>query len=192
MIKRKIITAALVAMGVFLSFEYTSVAQQNRPATQQKQTTLSALDRQFIIEAAQGGLAEVSLGQLATQRATNATVRQFGQRMVAEHTRANQELVRLAAQKGVVPPQNLGKYTAVTQRLSQLSGDSFDRAYLNEAGINAHMESEVVYRRQVQLGQDRDLQAFAAKTLPVVQMHLQMAQNLERNPTGERQNRQTP
>lgn len=192
MIKSKIITAAVVAVGVFVGFEYPSVAQPNRPTTQQNQTTLSALDRLFIVEAAQGGLAEVSLGQLAAQRATNPTVRQFAQRMVTDHTRANQELVRLAAQKGVVPPQNLGKYTAVMQRLSQLSGESFDRAYLNEAGINAHVESEVVYRRQTQLGQDRDLQAFAAKTLPVVQMHLRMAQNLERGMTGARQNQRTP
>lgn len=179
-----------MAAGVFVAFEYTSLAQPNRPATQH-QTTLSALDQQFIVEAAQGGLAEVALGQLATQRATNPTVRQFAQRMVADHTRANQELVRLAAQKGVVPPQNLGKYSAVAPRLSQLSAD-FDRAYLSEAGINAHVESEVVYRRQVQLGQDRDLQAFAAKTLPVVQMHLQMARNLERDLTGAGQNRRTP
>lgn len=186
MSKRTMVTAAFMAAGVIASGNYAAIAQQNQApaATQPNQTTtLSALDRQFMIDAAQGGMAEVSLGQLAVQRATNSALKQYAQRMITEHTRANQELSRLATQKGVTPPQNMdSKYMAVRERLSQLSGANFNRAYINEAGINGHLESEAVYLRQTQLGQDRDLKAFAAKTLPKVQMHLQMARELARNP----------
>jgi putative membrane protein len=200
MIKPKMVTAALVAFGVLVSLEYTSVAQQttpssqpSQPATQQNQTKISTLDRQFITDAAQGGMAEVSLGQLATQRATSDEVKQYGQRMVQEHTRANKELMQLATKKGVTPPTTLGsKYEAVRARLLQVPGGSFDQAYMNEAGVNGHLESAAVYQRQIQLGQDQDLKAFAAKTLPTVQEHLQMAQGMARNTTGSNQNPSSP
>ncbi len=198
MIKRKMLTAALVAVGVLVSLEYTSVAQsnqpssqQNQPASQQNQTTISALDRQFIIDAAQGGMAEVSLGKLATERATSDEVKEYGQRMVQEHTRANKELLQLAAQKGVTPPSDMGpKYEAAMERLSQLPRESFDEAYMNEGGINGHLESEAVYRRQSQLGEDADLKAFAAKILPTIQEHLQMARDMTGTTAGENQTSQ--
>lgn len=189
MSKRTMVTAGLMAVGVITSVNYAAIAQPsqspqpNQPATQPNRTaTLSALDRQFILDAAQGGMAEVSLAQLATQRATSAALKQYAQRMITDHTRANQELSRLATQKGVTPPPDMGpKYTAVRARLSQLSGANFDRAYISEAGINGHLESEAVFLRQIQLGQDPNLKAFAAKTLPIVQMHLKMARELAGN-----------
>ena len=200
MIKRNIVTAALVAVGVFVSLEYTSVAQSNqnttppnRSTTQQNQNTIGALDRQFVIEAAQGGMAEVSLGQMAAQRATSDEVKQYGQQMVKEHTQANKELLALATQKGLTPPKDMGpKYQAVMERMSQLPSESFDQAYMSEAGINGHLESAIVYQRQVQLGQDQDLKAFAAKILPTVREHLEMAQSMVEKGDGENQNRRTP
>lgn len=191
--KGKMVAAALVVTGVFASLEYTSIAQPTQPAPPTQPTpptqpalpnraTISPLDRQFIIDAAQGGMAEVSLGQMASQRATNNAVKQYGQRMVQEHTRANTELLRLASQKGVTPPRDMGpKYRAAMDRLMQLPRASFDQAYISEAGINGHLESLAVYQRQAQLGQDPDLKAFAAKTLPIVQNHLQVAGNLKPN-----------
>lgn len=197
MLKRKMVTAALVVAGIFVSLEYTSVAQQNQPATPQSQpatprsqSTLTPLDRQFVMDAAQGGMAEVSLGQMATQRATSNAVKQYGQRMVREHTQANKELMQLASQKGVTPPKDMGpKYKAAMERLSQLPKASFDQAYMNEAGINGHLESQAVYQRQAQLGQNPDLKAFAAKTLPTVVNHLQMARNMISNTGAVNQSR---
>lgn len=185
--KGKMVAAALVVTGVFASLQYTSIAQPTQPAPPTQpvlpnRATISPLDRQFIIDAAQGGMAEVSLGQMASQRATNNAVKQYGQRMVQEHTRANTELLRLASQKGVTPPRDMGpKYKAAMDRLMQLPRASFDQAYISEAGINGHLESLAVYQRQAQLGQDPDLKAFAAKTLPTVQNHLQVADNLKAN-----------
>lgn len=136
---------------------------------------ISSIDQQFMMDAARGGMAEVRMGELALQKSTNSQVRDFAQRMIQEHRNANQELMRIAAQKGVSLPTDLGKYQAAFNQLQQLSGAEFDRAYLNEAGVNAHQESAALYQRQSQLGQDADLRAFASSILPAVQGHLQMA-----------------
>ena len=147
----------------------------NRPMPMPS-SQMSALDNQFVMDAAHGGMAEVQLGQLALQRSTNPEVKRFAQQMIQEHSRANEELMRLATQKGITPPTDVGpKYRAAMMRLMQLSGRDFDQAYMNEAGVNSHLESAAIYQRQAGLGQDPDLKAFATRILPRVQDHLQMA-----------------
>lgn len=201
MLNLKILTTALVAIALSLATGYTSNAQQNqntakapspttepaqttqRPSpTQSGQTTISSSEKQFMNEAAQGGLAEVQLGQLASQRGTNNAVKQFGQRMVQDHTQANNQLQQLATQKGVTLPNDIGNENQkVRQRLSKLSGTSFDREYMNYM-VKDHTKDVSLYRRQAQQGQDPDLKAFAAQTLPILQEHLQLARSIV-NPT---------
>lgn len=200
MIKHKILTA-LVAVGLFASLEYKSVAQPTQPTvpspgttqpvppattpipgTQQNQTGLSAADRKFINEAAEGGMAEVQLGQLALKRGSSDAVKQYAQQMIDEHTTVNNELMAIATQKGVTPPKAIsGKHEKVRAKLSKLSGTSFDQAYMKEAGIKAHTQQAALFQRQAEQGQDPDLKAFAAKTLPAVQQHLQEAQAMTGN-----------
>ncbi|GBE91287.1 DUF4142 domain-containing protein [Nostoc cycadae] len=85
----------------------------------------------------------------------------------------------MANQKGITTPTTLSpKYQAAIARLSQFSGGDFDQAYKEEAGINLHTEYFVVQRRESQLGQDSDLQAFATKNIPITLRHLQMGQRL--------------
>ncbi len=192
MIRKVTVTTALMAAGLFSALGYSAVAQTTRPAPspnqsmpaqtqsgQQQRNQLSALDQQFVIDAAHGGMAEVQLGQLALERSRNPEVKQFARQMIQEHTRANERLMRLATQKGITPPTTPGpKYEAAMNRLMQLSGEAFDQAYMNEAGINGHLESAAVYQRQAALGQDPDLKAFAATILPRVQGHLEMASEM--------------
>ncbi|NEQ21320.1 MAG: DUF4142 domain-containing protein [Microcoleus sp. SIO2G3] len=192
MIRKVTVTTALMAAGLFSALGYSAIAQTTQPAPsqnqsiptqtqsgQQQRNQLSALDRQFVIDAAQGGMAEVQLGQLALERSRNPEVKQFARQMVQEHTRANERLMRLATQKGITPPTTPGpKYEAAMNRLMQLSGEAFDQAYMNEAGVNGHLESAAVYQRQAALGQDPDLKAFAATILPRVQGHLEMASEM--------------
>jgi len=136
-------------------------------------------------------MAEVRLGQLATQPTTSNAVKRYGQRMVQKHTQANNELLRLATQKGVTPPTNMGpRYQAVMTRLSQLPKPSFDKAYLNEAGINSCIESAVVYQREIQLGQDQNLKAFAGRILPKVEKHFLRARDLGGTIPGTNRNLQ--
>ena len=192
MIRKVTVTTALMAAGLFSALGYSAIAQTTQPAPsqnqsipaqtqsgQQQRNQLSALDRQFVIDAAHGGMAEVQLGQLALERSRNPQVKQFARQMIQEHTRANERLMRLATRKGITPPTTPGpKYEAAMSRLMQLSGEAFDQAYMNEAGVNGRLESAAVYQRQTALGQDPDLKAFAATILPRVQGHLEMASEM--------------
>lgn len=96
--------------------------------------------------------------------------------MIQQHTQANEKLMRLAIQKGITPPTTIGsKYEAIMTQLMQFSKASFDKIYMNEMGINRHLEAAAVFQRQAALGQDQDLKTFATKTLPTVHRHFEMA-----------------
>lgn len=149
--------------------------------TQSGQGTLSAADQQFVTEAAQGGLAEVQMGQLASQKATSSAVKQFGQRMVTDHTQANQQLQQLATQKGITLPSGVGNENQqMMDKLSDLSGQEFDRAYMQQM-VSDHQKDVALYQQESQQGQDTDLQSFASQTLPILQEHLQQAQSVKSN-----------
>lgn len=195
MIKQKIATAALVVLGLFVSLDYKSVAQQAQPttkptpgATEQNLTNLSALDRQFMIQAAQGGMAEVMLGKLALQRASSQSAKNYARRMIKDHTQANNQLMTLAANKGVSLPKNINEeQQIVMNKLSKLSGKNFDQEYMNEAGLESHAQQVALFQSEVQYGQDPDVKAFATKTLPIVQTHLQMARKMTGTTAGVNQ-----
>lgn len=141
-------------------------------------TMLSPSDQEFVTKAVQGGLAEVQLGQLANQNASNVAVRDFGQRMVTDHTQANNRLQQVAAQKDVTLPTDLGEENqAVFDRLSNLTGPEFDRQYMQHM-VEDHTQDVSLYQQQSQQGEDTDLKAFATQTLPTLQEHLQLAQSI--------------
>jgi putative membrane protein len=185
MLKRKVIAGALLIVGAF-GLEYTAVAQQNstmmsRPGSNR----LSAADKQFMIQAAQGGMAEVQFARIANQKASSQTVRQYAQQMINDHTPANQELMSIAARKGVILPKTIGPQNqAIKRSLSQLSGTAFDRAYLRAAGVQSHTQQAALFQREAQQGRDPDVKAFAARVLPIVQGHLQMARADVNNVSG--------
>jgi putative membrane protein len=202
-IKRNFALTALVAVGLVASLEYASIAQLPSPTPSPTTTpsptpsptttptnsgvrsSLSEFDRQFMVEAAQGGMAEVELGTLARQKASSNVVKEYARRMIVEHTEANNRLKALAQQKGVTLPTTIGeKNQDLKQDLSELTGAKFDREYMKEAGVDSHEEQAKLFERQVQRGQDPDVKSFAAQTLPVVQKHLQHAQEI----TGSRSN----
>ncbi|MEH2189578.1 MAG: DUF4142 domain-containing protein [Nostoc sp.] len=142
------------------------------------QNTPSSSDKQFMTEAAQGGLAEVQLGQLASKRGTSNAVKQYGQLMVTDHTQVNNQLKQLATQKGVTLPTSLdSKNKQVLQSLSKLSGAKFDRQYLNQM-LQDHEKDVSAFETEAQQGQDPDVKAFAAQTLPTLQEHLQQVRSL--------------
>ncbi len=151
-------------------------------ATPSGQSNLSAADKKFMTEAAQGGLAEVQLGQLASKRATKSEVKQYAQRMVQDHTQVNTQLKQLASQKGVTLPTTIGKENLkVKQQLSQLSGTRFSKAYINDM-VKDHVKDVSLFQNEAQNGQYPDVKAFAAQALPTLQEHLQMAKSIA-NPT---------
>jgi putative membrane protein len=141
-------------------------------------TRLDAADRMFLIDAALGGMAEVELGRLAQDRASLQPVREFGRRMVQEHGQANQELMRIATRLGVTPPTTLDPARqAARDALLQLSGREFDRQYI-EQQFTEHATALTAFQMASQPADDDELRAFARKTAPVIQQHLDMLRSI--------------
>ncbi|MEG4214045.1 DUF4142 domain-containing protein [Microcoleus sp. Pol14C6] len=140
--------------------------------------SLSSRDRTFAMQAGQLGMLEVELGRLAVQRGSSAGVKQYGQEMVEEHTQANQELMQLVMQKQAeLPTEMSSQNKALMDRLSGLSGTSFDTAY-KQAMIESHNQAIALFQAQSQQGQDPDLKAWATQKLPNLQAHLQMVNQM--------------
>jgi putative membrane protein len=138
-------------------------------------------DTKFVKEAAVGGMAEVELGKLAKDKGASDGVKQFGQKMVDDHGAANDELKSVAKKKNIDLPASLdAKHQATVDRLSKLSGAAFDRAYISEM-LKDHQMDVKEFQHESGTASDPDIKGFAAKTLPTLQEHLKMIQDLSKN-----------
>jgi putative membrane protein len=136
-------------------------------------------DRHFLVKAAEGGMAEVQLGQLAQSNGSTSDVKDFGARMVKDHSAANDELKALAQQKGIdVPSQLDAKDQADYDSLSKLSGPAFDKAYVQDM-VKAHKTDVALFKRASASAQDPDVKDFASKTLPTLEDHLSHVKMLQ-------------
>jgi putative membrane protein len=143
-----------------------------------------AADSNFLMKAAEGNMAEVQLGQLAKDKATNSSVKDFAQRMIDDHGRTLTEIKKMAGDKAVTLPDKLSaKDTATKDRLSKLSGAQFDRAYITDM-VSDHRTDVKEFEQHAKTGTDPDVKAFAGKTLPVLQEHLRMAESIHSELTG--------
>jgi putative membrane protein len=135
-------------------------------------------DQAFMKQAAIAGMAEVEHGRLAAQNASASDVKQFGQQMVDDHGKANEELKALAAKKNVtLPPALDAKHQTMHDKLSKLKGAAFDKAYM-DGQVQAHQQAVTLFQREAKAGKDPDVKAWAEKTLPQLQQHLKMARNV--------------
>jgi len=140
---------------------------------------LTVNDQRFIKEAAEGGMAEVELGKLAVQKASSDDVKQFGQRMIDDHSRANNNLKQVASVLGINLPQHLSaRDEATKERLSKLSGDQFDKAYVRDM-VKDHKADVAAFRTESSTGRDASLKSFATQMLPTLRDHLKNAENIE-------------
>jgi putative membrane protein len=141
----------------------------------------SGAPKTFVAEAAQGGLAEVELGELAQQKASSAAVKSFAGQMVADHGKANAELAQLAKQEDVEMPKQLdAKHQALRDRLAKLSGAEFDRAYMKEM-VHDHEKDVAEFSQAAKSATDPQVKEFASKTLPTLEGHLRMAKEVEKS-----------
>ena len=141
-------------------------------------------DRNFARAAAAGGLAEVELGRLVDYNGQSPEARQFGQRMVADHSKANDQLKALAVAANIPLPNAPGpEDQAMRERLDKMRGEAFDRDYIR-GQISAHQETVQLFEYEIESGQDAQLKNYAAQTLPVLMRHLEMAQNINARLTG--------
>jgi putative membrane protein len=156
-----------------LALATTSWAQSRNQNTV---TQSGSADIEFILEAAQGGMAEVELGKVATQQASSDEVKKFGQRMVDDHGKGNDELKTLAAQRGItLPTEPAAKDKALTTRLSKMQGASFDRTYMRNM-VSDHKKDVAAFRKESTSGKDPEVKAWATKMLPTLEEHLKEAQ----------------
>ena len=135
-------------------------------------------DKAFLKHAAMGGLAEVELGKLAAQKGASEDVKQFGQKMVDDHTKANDQLKEIAAKAQVEVPSSLDpKHQKSMDKLSKLSGEKFDKAYVKDM-VKDHRKDVSEFQAEAQNGTDPNVKQFAASTLPVLQEHLKMIEDI--------------
>jgi putative membrane protein len=153
---------ALMAVGLVIAVSRANAA-----------TTVSTADQDFMLAAAQGGMTEVKLGELAAQKGMRDDVKEFGQMMVKDHTAINDNLKSLAAQKGVTLPDSLdAKHQGMVDKMAALTGPAFDDAYI--AGmIKAHKNDAKAFKAESAATQDADIKSFLDKSIPVVDEHLQ-------------------
>lgn len=140
-----------------------------------KQTMgVNSADQSFMKKAAEGGMAEVALGELAAKQASSEEVKQFGQRMVDDHSKANRELMDLASQKGVtLPSEPNSQQKAMKAKMEKMTGANFDRDYVHDM-VKDHDKDVAEFEKQSRTAHDPDLKAWAAKTLPTLQEHQKM------------------
>jgi putative membrane protein len=152
--------------------------ESSNASTSKGAAQLTPADRGFVQKAAEGGLAEVELGKLATEQASSDEVKKFGQRMVADHSKSNDQLKQVASRVGVTLPDKLNpKDQATKDRLSKLSGEQFDAAYMRDM-VKDHTKDLAEFRHQSQSAKNDDVKNFAAQTLPTLQDHLQQAKSI--------------
>ncbi len=151
----------------------------SKAADNENRGQLSSSDYKFAVAATHANDAEVQLGQLAAQKATDPAVRQFAQRMVEDHSKASHQLAQILSQKGAtVPTETSSSEQREMERLQKLNGADFDKAYVDHM-IRDHKKDVKEFEKASNNAQDTDIKAFAANTLPVLQDHLKMAEDLK-------------
>ncbi len=143
-----------------------------------------AIPATFVKKAAQAGMTEVQLGKIAASKSQDDKVKQFAERMVSDHSKANEELASIAKQKGLTVPTSLDtEHQSMVQSLNSKSGKAFDSAYAEHMNA-AHAEAVALFQGAV-TGSDPELASFAKQTLPTLEQHKQMAKRLASAKTAD-------
>lgn len=142
---------------------------------------------EFVEEASAKGLAEIETSRIALKESNSSAVRKFAETMISDHTKANQELKKIAQKKNLdVSDEPELRNKAKAMVLKMRDGESFDEAYANNQVV-AHEQSIELFQRAAN-GQDAEIKAYAKKTLPKLQQHLKMAQELQSKTKKDQRN----
>jgi len=128
-----------------------------------------------------GGLHEVALGKLAVEKGSSDAVKQFGQKMIDDHVKANDELKQIAAGGGVNLPDALdSKHQSRVDKVAKLSGAEFDKAYIKDQ-LKYHQQNVKEFQQEAQYGSVAEVKNLASKALPTLQQHLELAKDLDKS-----------
>ncbi|HEY2138945.1 MAG TPA: DUF4142 domain-containing protein [Chthoniobacterales bacterium] len=171
----RIAVVALIGAGLSLGVSAQAATKKEEkkndqpsssPSKSAATATLSAKDKSFMKEAAQGGMMEVEMGKMAQQKGKSADVKKIGDTMVADHSKANSELMGIAKNKGV----DLSKEKP---KMKHLNEANFDKEYVN-AMVDDHQKDLTAFQAEAKNGTDADVKGFASKTSAMIKRHLDM------------------
>ena len=151
---------------------------QNTMQNMQNPNGASPSDMAFVKKALQGSMAEVQVAQVALQKSSNEQVKQFAQRMVDDHTKMIEDMKPVAQQLGVkIPDGPDKKQKAMMAKLQALSGDEFDKAYV-QAMVKDHKEDDAEFKTEISSGQSQVVKDAATKGDPLIESHLQVIEGI--------------
>ncbi len=165
------LTAALLLTGSLF-------AQQKHQAGTTTQGVQNSTDRSFTNSAAEANLAEIDAAKMVEQKSTDPAVKDFANRMVTDHTQASQDLTSLAEMSGIKLPTE----PSLTERnqkneLQKLSGAKLNDAYLRDE-LQGHKETIAAFENEIENGQNQEVKEYAARTLPTLQDHVRIAEDI--------------
>jgi putative membrane protein len=173
--KYTLIKTVLLASGMVL----VSSLYAQEPGSSSPKTAAESPDATFVQQAAHGGLAEVELSKLAVASANSAQVKQFAEKMVQAHSENNQQLALIAAHENIALPKELdSEHAQLRVKLSMQHGADFDRSYVDAMRSDHQKMADLLQSSQATVSTE-ELRTFIKKTLPVVQDHLHMANELK-------------
>jgi putative membrane protein len=176
-----LVAALLCATGGASMAQDTATSAQSATTEQS-----SAAAKEFVAQAGTSGLAEVEMGELGAKKATNGQVKAFAKQIVADHTKANQELVTVSKGKGVqVPSSRTSLHKATIEKFQQQeAGKNFDRDYMEQMVQDHKADVELFETAADDEKLDLDLRSYAKRTLPTLRDHLKQAQTIQSKLAG--------
>lgn len=170
----------IIASAAFIlaSPAFAQQQQQQRSPSATAGQQLSQNAQEFVTSAGQGNMAEVLTATVALTKTSDRQVQSYAEMLIDQHTHSNMKLARLLTNGRVSFPTSPGQeHMQTLQRLQGMSGEQFDRAFL-QAQIQAHQQNHDMFQRAAQSLQDEELKNFAQMSLPLLQAHLRIAQDL--------------
>ena len=162
-----------IVLGIALAFSPTYAADKD------KSDKASAADTAFIMKAADGGMTEVELGKVAEKNGQRDDVKTFGGHMIKDHGKAGENLKSVASKMNVTVPDKVGpKHQATIDKMSKMSGPSFDTAYI-KAMVEDHEKDIAEFEKARGQVSNEDLKKFIDETVPVMKEHLEMVKKMQ-------------
>ena len=181
-LKNLFLISALLVTPVSGSAQSTNPAtdMDAETATRPHENELSGSDESFLNNAAEAGLAEINAAKLAQQKASSSQVKEFAQKMIADHTKVNDELKALATNKGVEVSTEPSMAQQAELKALEILDDGFDKSYVDRMAVAAHESTVELFKEAADKGEDVDVKSFAQDKLPALQSHLEMARTLKK------------
>lgn len=171
-------TTLLLTLGTVLALS-TAFAANKEKADKEKSDNATAAETAFMKKAADGGMTEVELGKVAEKNGQKDNVKSFGAQMVKDHGKAGDDLKSVAGKMNVTLPDKVSaKHQAMIDKMSKMSGDAFDTAYV-KAMVEDHEKDVAEFEKASGTVKNADLKKFIDDTLPVIKEHLEMAKKMQ-------------